>query len=359
VRARGLLAVLLLATACAATGDARSTDTAAPATPGPERIAVTDVADGARPRVLCVVAHPNDEIAFAGTLYKTATFLGGACDVFTITNGEGGFKYATLAERLYGKELTDEAVGRRELPAIRKRELAAGCRWLGVRDIWFLGEKDHRYTLDLGEVLESDRERTLRAQIELHGGGAAPSRATAWDVDRVRRELHARLDAGEYDFVLVHQPVEDTHAHHKAATILAIEAVAERAVERRPVVLGVRVSSDADTTPAAPPTALAGWAATLPAAGEGPWTFDRRQKFGHQGKLDYRVVVNWAVAEHRSQGTMQLAMNRGDREEYRLFALTRATRDVARATAWFADLARPQFAERTYGESAGTNAAPR
>ena len=34
--------------------------------------------------------------------------LDGACDVVTITNGEGGYKYAVLAQRLYGRPLTDD-----------------------------------------------------------------------------------------------------------------------------------------------------------------------------------------------------------------------------------------------------------
>lgn len=33
------------------------------------------------------------------------------------------------------------------------------------------------------------------------------------------------------------------------------------------------------------------------------------------------MVVNWEIAEHKSQGTMQLAMNQGDYEKYWLFAL--------------------------------------
>ena len=70
------------------------------------------------PRVLAVVAHPDDDVAFAGLMYKNATHLGGLTDVCVLTNGEGGFKYATLAESIYGLQLTDEDVGRRELAAI-------------------------------------------------------------------------------------------------------------------------------------------------------------------------------------------------------------------------------------------------
>ena len=132
--------------------------------------------------MLCIVAHPDDEIAFAGTLYKTSTHLDGVADLAVITNGEGGFKYSTLGENLYGLELTDAAVGRAHLPRIRQAELVAGCRWLGVHRIHFLGERDHRYTQDPDEVLADD--------------------AGVWDLERVRARLDLLLAAGDYDFVL-------------------------------------------------------------------------------------------------------------------------------------------------------------
>ena len=110
-----------------------------------EIVRVSDqIGDG--PRVLCVVAHPDDEIAFAGVLYKTATFLDGVCDLVTITNGEGGFKYATLAEPLYGLELTDEVVGRRHLPEIRT------CLVCPVLIPSYLGEASRRAIRNPGTV---------------------------------------------------------------------------------------------------------------------------------------------------------------------------------------------------------------
>ncbi|HED65066.1 MAG TPA: PIG-L family deacetylase, partial [Planctomycetes bacterium] len=125
------------------------------------------------PRILVVVAHPDDEIAFAGALYKATTHLHGRADVAVITNGEGGYKYSTLAERVYGLPLTDEAVGRAHLPAIRRRELAAGCRWLGVSRIYFLDEQDQHYTRDEGEMLRPG--------------------ADVWDLERVETALRALL----------------------------------------------------------------------------------------------------------------------------------------------------------------------
>src|SRR5688500_8309755 len=71
-------------------------------------------------RVLIVTAHPDDDVTFAATVYKITHDLHGLVDLALITNGEGGYKYSTLGETIYGLELTDERVGRAHLPTIRK-----------------------------------------------------------------------------------------------------------------------------------------------------------------------------------------------------------------------------------------------
>src|SRR4051794_33829972 len=73
-------------------------------------------------KILLVVAHPDDEYYFAATVYKMAVQRDAQVDELIITDGEGGFRYSTLAEPYYGKTLTVEAVGRKELPLIRKKE---------------------------------------------------------------------------------------------------------------------------------------------------------------------------------------------------------------------------------------------
>src|SRR5438045_3022121 len=73
--------------------------------------------------VLIVTAHPDDEIAFAVTIYKITHELMGTADIAVITNGEAGYKYSLLAEPYYHLKLTDEAIGRKNLPTIRKKEL--------------------------------------------------------------------------------------------------------------------------------------------------------------------------------------------------------------------------------------------
>ncbi|MFT7464837.1 MAG: LmbE family N-acetylglucosaminyl deacetylase, partial [Pseudohongiellaceae bacterium] len=277
------------------------------------------------PRVLAVVAHPDDDVAFAGLMYKNATHLGGLADVCVLTNGEGGFKYATLAESIYGLQLTDEDIGRRELPAIRRGEMVNGARVMNVRRVMFLGQRDHRYTTDEFEIL---------------GEGAE-----IWDVDGVRQTLAGIMRDGGYDFVVTFFPSEGTHGHHKSAALLALQAVESLPANERPITLGARFVRDGD--PRSEPQSLPGWPITEAFAGAPTFDFQRSQGFGHQDKLNYNIIANWAIAAHRSQGTMQLFMGRGsDIENYVLFAHNPASAE-AEASAWFERLAEPQFEARS------------
>jgi len=300
----------------------------------PPFVQLAERGEDASPRLLAVVAHPDDETAFAATLYAASRGLGGVCDVVVITNGEGGFKYSTLAQDLYGAELVREAVGREELPDIRRYEMAQACFWLGVHDLWFLEQRDHRYTTDEREVL---------------GQGA-----DVWDLDAVRAELGARLERGDYEFVLCLLPTPGTHGHHKAATILALEAVASLPVEARPVVLGASVEDD-DERVEPDPGGLPGWPLTRLDPTAGRLVFDRRRRFGFREALDWRIVVDWDIAAHKSQGTLQMMAGQGAREVFFPFAGGPAD-GATRAATLFERLAGVTFEVPEYGASAGTNA---
>ena len=82
---------------------------------------ILQFANAQPPRVLIVNAHPDDEITCSATVYKITHELKGIVDLALITNGEGGYKYSTLAESYYNLELTNEKVGRENLPRIRKQ----------------------------------------------------------------------------------------------------------------------------------------------------------------------------------------------------------------------------------------------
>lgn len=270
----------------------------------------------AAPSVLTVIAHPDDDAMFAGTVYKITHTLKGAVDLAVITDGSGGFRYSQLAEPIYGLQLTNEAVARKHLPAIRKRELMAGGAITGVRNYSFLDQLDHAYTENVDTVLRH-----------------------VWDSAAVRTRLAQLMDRGGYDYVFVHLPVERFHGHHKAATILALEAAATLPAARRPVVLGAFTGTRADTSLAGF-EALPGYPVTRVRRDVRPFEFDLTERLSPDGRLDYRIIVNWLIAEHKSQGTMQLLMNAGDVERFWYFATNDPGR-LAETRALFERLAAP------------------
>jgi LmbE family N-acetylglucosaminyl deacetylase len=260
------------------------------------------------PRVLIVVAHPDDESCFAATVYEITHNLGGTVDQLVITNGEGGYRYSLLAESIYGVALTDEAIGRAALPEIRKRELLEAGRILGIANHFFLDERDVRYTQDIDEVLGQH-----------------------WHKGVVLPEVQRRITSGSYDFVFTLFPSPQTHGGHKAATLTALTAVQQMAASK-PVVMGCQTVR---TTAAQQPS----WQGFQSA--EHPFrvlpevfTTDRTVKFGYKDALDYQTIVNWEIAAHKSQGLLQRGISGADREEFVILE-SGAASETARADALF------------------------
>lgn len=244
------------------------------------------------PRVLIVVAHPDDESCFAATVYEITHNLGGTVDQFVITNGEGGYRYSLLAESYYGVKLTDEAVGRAALPEIRKRELLEAGSYLGINDHFFLNQRDVRNTKDIDEVLEQH-----------------------WQPGVALAAVGRRLATGHYDFVLTLFPSPETHGAHKAAAVTALEAVRQMAAGERPVVLGCETVRAGATGPS-----WKGFESTRHVFQVLPDVFvtDRNVKFGFNNVLSYQIIVSWEVAAHKSQGAFQASAptGRADLEEF-------------------------------------------
>ncbi len=249
------------------------------------------------PKVLVVTAHPDDDATFAGTNYKIVHDLKGTVDIALITNGEGGYKYSTLAEDIYGLELTDEEIGRKYLPEIRKKELEAGGKIIGIRNYYYFNQRDHRYitTADIKEILDSN----------------------IWDLNFIRSELKKIIEREKYDYVFILSPNISTHAHHSSVGILALETINSMDPEDRPIILGGSGRSKSDTVRTIY-KGLEGYPITN-VSDTIPFVFDRTQKFSYKDALDYKIIVNWVIAEHKSQGTIQLLMNQGDYELYWYF----------------------------------------
>jgi LmbE family N-acetylglucosaminyl deacetylase len=250
-----------------------------------------------QPRVLIINAHPDDEISCSATIYKITHELHGIADLALITNGEGGYKYSTLAEAYYNLELTDEKVGRENLPRIRKQELMNAGKIIGIRKYFFLDQLDSKYTLDERNPLD-----------------------TAWDVGLVMVTLQRIMMNEKYDYVFCLLPIPETHGHHKAATMIALQCVGNLPEENKPIVLGVSNSSKKDST-ALVFHQLKDYKETAIDDNVPLFVFDRSVKFGYKGALNYFMIVNWAITEHKSQGTIQTDLNRSEFENFWYFKM--------------------------------------
>ena len=260
------------------------------------------------PKVLLVTAHPDDDALFSATVFKTSHLLNGDVDLALMTNGEGGYKYSTLGNYIYDRELDKEKVGREYLPGIRKRELMAGGKIVGLRNYFFFDQVDKEYSEDISNPLRR------------------------WDIEWIKQRLQQILKDGGYDFVFTMMPSKDTHAHHKASAILALQAIEKLPEGERPIVLATDIVSSTDDS--TDYSQLQGYPISKLMEGESPMLFDRRQKFGHEKRLNYKIIGNWVIAEHKSQGTMQMYMGRGNVEQYWPYAINKKSQ-ISRARAFF------------------------
>lgn len=232
------------------------------------------------PKILLVTAHPDDDVLVSATIWKTTKLLGGTVDLALMTNGEGGYKYSTLGNYVYGLELDKEEVGRAHLPEIRKKELIAGGDIVGIRNYFFFDKQDFYYTLDVNETLEK------------------------WETETVVTRLTQILEEEDYDFVFLMLPFEGFHGHHKASAVLGLEAISRLPEGKRPIALQSFRRKGADD-PGVDFTMLEGYPKTKVMEGA-IFEFDRNQTFGFNDRMNYNIISNWVAAEHKSQGTMQL-----------------------------------------------------
>jgi len=188
--------------------------------------------------------------------------------------------------------LTDEATGRAELPEIRKRELREAAHILGMGELIFLDQPDRRYTKDIDEVLDDH-----------------------WNAAAVREEVAHSIASGHYDFVFTLFPSPETHGAHKAATLTALDAVRQMpSGAPKPVVLGCQAAKSIAPGPS--------WQAfqskrhRFTVRPRHVYITDRGVKFGFRKALDYQIIVNWVIAAHKSQGSLQMGMNRADWEQF-------------------------------------------
>ena len=261
----------------------------------PQALAARQLAaQTAHPKLLLVAAHPDDEYAFAATTYRLTRELGWLADHVVITNGEAGYRYSALAEVVYGVGLTGESQGRTRLPAIRKRETLAAGKVLGIRRHYFLDQRDSGFATD---------------------AAAAPVRN--WDHAAVLSFLTGLLRRERYDAVFMLLPTPETHGHHRAAALLALQAAATLPEDGRPLLLAAdpcAAGAPAELFRGIPGQPLSRTSDERPA-----FVFNRDAQFGYGGALNYQIVVNWVIAEHKSQGLFQTDSGKHQFEQFWLF----------------------------------------
>jgi N-acetylglucosamine malate deacetylase 2 len=236
-------------------------------------------------KILLVVAHPDDEYYFAATVYKMAVQLDAQVDELIITDGEGGFRYSTLADAYYGKSLTVEAIGRKELPSIRRKEALNAGRILGIRRHFFLNQKDQRFTTDEKE-----------------------GQKNGWNTGFITGKITAEVYKEHYQYIFCILPRATTHGHHQAAAALAATAIHNLPEDLRPVMLGFDTDAT-DLNPGEKFKDAQQWDQKY------SYAFDRTTRFGFHNALTYQIVVDWMIAEHKSQGLLQ-TMCEKDPAEY-------------------------------------------
>ena len=248
-------------------------------------------------KVLLVVAHPDDESECAATVYRITHELGGVVDQVVVTDGAGGQHFANPAVQFYG--LNREKCLRGCLPGVRRKELIRAGRILGIRHQYFLNQNDAGFTLDAAEGFQ------------------------LWNIQEIQAALHALLAVERYDLVLTLLPTEGTHGHHKSVAVLTLDAVSQLPVANRPIVAGVITGPCPE---AAEPrfTWLDGFASTRTQSAHPVLSFDRRTPLACNRALDYSIVVHWTVAEHKSQGMLQMEYARHTHEYFWQFSMKSA-----------------------------------
>lgn len=250
-------------------------------------------------KLLIVTAHPDDEYAFAAVTYRLVRECGWTADQIVITNGESGYRYATLAETFYGVSLSGASEGRANLSAIRKQEARNAGKILGIREHYFLDQQDLGFDAN-----------------------AASAESGNWDRAYARTFLADTLSREKYDAVFTLLPTAQTHGHHRAATLLALDAVSNLAGQR-PLIFGAEPRGNDEVSLAfsgSPDEPLTRTLRATPAL-----VFDREAAFGYHDLLNYQIVVNWLIAEHKSQGLFQKDSGQHRFEQFWLFAVSGET----------------------------------
>ncbi|UJR13538.1 hypothetical protein I4U23_000552 [Adineta vaga] len=253
--------------------------------------------------VLVIIAHPDDETLFSGFLHALTHKLNATVDLVCITNGEGGFQHSAPSESIYGNlQLSNETIARQHLPRIRKQELFASGKILGIRKLFFYDQLDLEYDRNVDNVL-----------------------LYQWDKEWIIQSLERTIQIGNgqygYDLMLIMLPNTQSHGHHTASGLLALETI-KRLQEKKsttmkiPIVIGGSEFVLTDQ-----PIYSLNHLAEI----SGEFRFNRKWKLSKSSDIpDYNMILLWICSEHKSQGGLipeTLNILSRENEQYFYFTL--------------------------------------
>ncbi|UJR33739.1 hypothetical protein I4U23_021166 [Adineta vaga] len=257
--------------------------------------------------VLVIIAHPDDETLFAGFLHALTQKIHAIVDLVCVTNGEGGYRHSAPSAYLYDNlELSREIIGRQHLPRIRKQELLASGRILGIRKYFFYDQIDLKYDRNVDVVFTEQ-----------------------WNKEEMIQRFEQTIRTGNgndgYDIMLVMLPSMNSHGHHTASGLLGLETIKRLRNKnishlKLPTIIGAS-EFVVNETPTYPSNQLADICSKLP----NEFRFNRRWKLSKTTDMfDYQTIVMWTCSEHKSQGgliTETLTTYARNYEQYFYFSL--------------------------------------
>ena len=264
--------------------------------------------------VLVVIAHPDDETLFAGFLHALTHKLQAKVDLVCVTNGAGGFRHSAASESLYGHlALSNESVAREHLPRIRQEELLASGKILGIRKHFFYDQLDLQYTRDVELVLQEQWKKE-------------------WIIQLLEQTIRTGNGADGYDLMLIMLPSVQSHGHHSASGLLALESIERLRGDRRdPVKIPSVIGGSEFVLSESVAHSAFHRLVQLSSISPNEFRFDRRWKLSKSSVLaDYQMIVLWTCSAHKSQGGLlaeTLSVLAREQEQYFSFALNDASEE--------------------------------
>ncbi|CAF1274380.1 unnamed protein product [Rotaria sp. Silwood1] len=265
---------------------------------------------------LLVIAHPDDETFFTGFVYALTHRLNASVDLVCVTNGEGGFGHAGPSEPLYGNlKLSDETVARKHLPRIRQQELFDSGRILGIRKYFFFNQVDLEYTRDVNIIFKKHWDKE-------------------WVIEQFQQTIKNGNGANGYDLMIIMLPNVDSHGHHTASGLLALEAI-DRLQRLKSVNVPIpTVIGGSEFVLTKPPTYPGDQlTSVLTNVTTSEFRFNLNWKMSNSPHVDYKTIRLWMAAEHKSQGIhvyQMLTKYDRDEEQYFYFSINEQYCDSGR-----------------------------